>query len=150
MDRLFRNDLEIGADGSRRVTFTDVTDGTGQTIRDYGMGIAAADYDHDGDVDLYLTNFGPLYLEQSGERVRGCYDDGTAVVSGRLDGRVMRLDWREASGFGVALLTVSSGGDFLNGLWYEGSELRGTWRGPRDPENPEPPCEIGQVSWSEE
>lgn len=94
----------------------------------------------------YLTNFGPLYLEQSGDRVRGCYDDGTAVVDGRLDGRVMRLDWRDKSGFGVALLTVSSEGDSLNGLWYEGSELRGTWRGPRDPGDPKPLCEIGPRS----
>lgn len=98
----------------------------------------------------YLTNFGPLYLEQSGNRVRGCYQDGRAVVSGRLDGRAMRLDWREPSGFGVALLTVSSGGDSLSGLWYEGSELRGTWRGPRDPGDPKPLCEIAQVSWSGE
>jgi len=98
----------------------------------------------------YLTNFGPLYLEQSGERVRGCYDDGTAVVSGRLEGRMMRLDWRDKSGSGLALLMVSSGGEFLNGLWYQGTELRGTWRGPRDPDDPQPPCEIGQVSWSEE
>jgi hypothetical protein len=98
----------------------------------------------------YLTNFGPLYLEQSGERVRGCYDDGTAVVSGRLEGRMMRLDWRDKSGSGLALLMVSSGGEFLNGLWYQGTELRGTWRGPRDPADPQPPCEIGQVSWSEE
>jgi hypothetical protein len=98
----------------------------------------------------YLTNFGPLYLEQSGDLVRGCYDDGTAVVSGRLDGRMMRLDWRESSGSGSALLTVSAGGDFLNGLWYEDAELRGTWRGPRDPGNPHPPCEIGKVAWSED
>jgi hypothetical protein len=98
----------------------------------------------------YLTNFGPLYLEQSGDRVRGCYDDGTAVVSGRLDGRMMRLEWRETSGSGSALLTVSAGGGFLNGLWYEGAELQGTWRGPRDPGDPQPPCEIGQVAWSEE
>ncbi len=98
----------------------------------------------------YLTNFGPLYLQQSGERVRGCYDDGTAVVRGRFDGRMMRLEWREKNGFGRALLTVSAGGDFINGLWYEGSELQGTWRGPLDPGDPEPPCEIGQVAWAEE
>jgi hypothetical protein len=95
----------------------------------------------------YLTNFGPLYLQQSGERVRGCYDDGTATVVGRLDGRMMRMSWRERDGFGSAVLTVSSGGDFLNGLWYEGDELRGTWRGPRDPGEPEPPCDIASVAW---
>ncbi len=98
----------------------------------------------------YLTNFGPLYLEQSGERVRGCYDDGTATVSGRFDGRMMRVHWREADAFGMALLTVSAGGDFINGLWYEGAELQGTWRGPLDPGDPRPLCEIGQVSWGEE
>lgn len=98
----------------------------------------------------YLTNFGPLYLEQSGERVRGCYDDGSAVVRGRLDGRMMRLDWREHDGAGSALLTVSAGGDYINGLWYEGNELRGTWRGPRDPGDPRPPCEIADVGWTAE
>lgn len=98
----------------------------------------------------YLTNFGPLYLEQSGELVRGCYEGGSAVVSGRFDGRMMRLDWRETSAAGSALLTVSAGGDFLNGLWYEDSELQGTWRGPRDPGDPRPPCEIGMVAWSED
>jgi len=98
----------------------------------------------------YLTNFGPLYLEQSGERIRGCYDDGTAFVSGRVDGRMMRLDWRERNGFGVALLAVSSAGDFLTGLWYEDAELGGTWRGSRDPGDPKPPCEIEKVSWTEQ
>jgi hypothetical protein len=98
----------------------------------------------------YLTNFGPLYLEESGERVRGCYDDGTAVVRGRFEGRMMRLDWREERGSGHALLAVSAGGGFLNGLWYEGAELKGTWRGPLDPGDPEPLCEIGQVSWVDE
>jgi hypothetical protein len=48
------------------------------------------------------------------------------------------------------LLTVSAGGGFINGLWYEGAELRGTWRGPLDPGDPEPLCEIAQVSWTEE
>ena len=98
----------------------------------------------------YLTNFGPLYLEQSGLRVRGCYDNGSASVIGRIDGRMMRLNWHERDGSGVALLTVSTGGDFLNGLWYLGSKLRGTWRGPRDPGDPKPPCEIESVAWTAE
>ena len=58
-DRLYRNDLGIGPDGSRTLRFTDVTEATGIEISDYAMGIAAGDYDNDGWVDLYLTNFGP-------------------------------------------------------------------------------------------
>jgi hypothetical protein len=36
-------------------TFTDVTRQAGLAIEIYGMGVAAADYDNDGNVDLYVT-----------------------------------------------------------------------------------------------
>ncbi|MBI4531839.1 MAG: VCBS repeat-containing protein, partial [Candidatus Latescibacteria bacterium] len=43
-------------------TFTDATDKAGVGNSDYGMGCAVADYDNDGDVDLYVTNYGPNRL----------------------------------------------------------------------------------------
>jgi len=52
-NRLYRQ----RADG----TFVDVTEAAGLTGRDqtaYGMGVAAADYDNDGDTDLYVTGYG--------------------------------------------------------------------------------------------
>ena len=98
----------------------------------------------------YATNFGPLVLQQSGDRVRGCYDGGAASISGLLDGRLMRVRWQERRGSGSALLALSSGGELLNGLWYEGSELRGTWQGRRDADDSQPPCEIDAAPWSEE
>ena len=58
-DRLYRNDLEVLPDGSRRLRFTDVTAEAGLAGESgYGMGAAAGDYDGDGRVDLYVTNFG--------------------------------------------------------------------------------------------
>ncbi len=57
-DRLYRNDLELRADGSRNLRFTDVTDASGIEAIGYGMGVAAADVDNDGWIDLYVTNFG--------------------------------------------------------------------------------------------
>jgi hypothetical protein len=42
--------------------FEDVTDSTGIEHRQYGVGACAGDYDNDGRVDLYLTNFGPNVL----------------------------------------------------------------------------------------
>ncbi|MEQ1912518.1 MAG: VCBS repeat-containing protein, partial [Vicinamibacterales bacterium] len=60
--RLFRNDTSIGADGKPVLRFIDVTEQSGIDARDYGMGVAAGDFDNDGCVDLYLTNFGPNRL----------------------------------------------------------------------------------------
>jgi hypothetical protein len=39
-------------------TFTDVTDAAGVAGGTFGMGVAAADYDGDGWVDLYVTSYG--------------------------------------------------------------------------------------------
>ena len=60
--RLYRNDLAVDADGTRTLRFTDVTERSGIDARGYGMGVAAGDFDNDGWVDLYLTNFGPNQL----------------------------------------------------------------------------------------
>ncbi|MDX2029856.1 MAG: CRTAC1 family protein [Blastocatellia bacterium] len=53
-NRLFRNEqVPSGA-----LKFTDVTEASGAGVDGYGMGAATGDYDNDGDVDLYVTNFG--------------------------------------------------------------------------------------------
>src|SRR4029453_7841996 len=56
--RLFRNDLEIRADGAHVVRFTDVTEASGIKTTGYGMGVAAGDYNNDGCLDLYVTALG--------------------------------------------------------------------------------------------
>jgi hypothetical protein len=47
---------------NRNGTFTDVTQQSGLAVEMYGMGVAAADYDNDGDTDVYLTALGPNRL----------------------------------------------------------------------------------------
>ena len=61
-DRLYRNDLEIRADGSRTLRFTDVTKGSGLDMRTYGMGAATGDFDNDGWIDVYRTRRGPAQM----------------------------------------------------------------------------------------
>ncbi len=56
-DTLWRN--ESTADG---LQFVDVTEASGIDSRSYGMGAVAGDIDNDGDVDLYLLNFGANQL----------------------------------------------------------------------------------------
>ena len=43
-------------------TFTDVTEKAGVGDRGYGMGCVFGDYDNDGDLDLYVTNYGQNVL----------------------------------------------------------------------------------------
>ena len=75
-DRLFRNDLLVGADGKRTLHFTDVTGPSGINVTSYGMGVAAADYDNDGFVDLYRTGLsGSVLLHNNGN---GTFTDVTA------------------------------------------------------------------------
>ena len=57
-DRLYRNDLDVHPDGTRTLRFTNVTDESGITAGGYGQGVASGDFDNDGWVDLYLTQFG--------------------------------------------------------------------------------------------
>jgi len=57
-DRLFRNDLIVEPDGTRLLRFTDVTEESGIQSHGYGMGMATGDFDNDGWIDLYVTNYG--------------------------------------------------------------------------------------------
>ena len=55
MSRLYRN--------NRDGTFTDITETAGvANLGNYGQGAASADYNNDGNIDLYVTNFGANVL----------------------------------------------------------------------------------------
>ncbi len=79
-NRLFRNMLsETG-----RLQFVDVTEKAGVGHDGYGMGAATGDYDNDGALDLYVTNFGPNVLYHNNGN--GTFTDVT-LEAGVDDGR---------------------------------------------------------------
>jgi hypothetical protein len=60
---LYRNDTKPRG----KWRFTDVTEEAGVADSGYGQGAEAADFDNDGDQDLYVTNFGPnVYFRNEG------------------------------------------------------------------------------------
>jgi hypothetical protein len=61
-DRLYRNDLVVHDDGRSTLRFTEVTEEAGISATGYGVGIATGDYDNDGWVDIFVTNFGDNQL----------------------------------------------------------------------------------------
>src|SRR5262249_27509456 len=75
--RLFRNDLEVAADGTRTLHFTDVTAKSGIRALGYGMGVATGDYNNDGCVDLYVTSLGSNQLFRN--NCNGTFTDVTAA-----------------------------------------------------------------------
>lgn len=78
---LYRND---------NTGFVDVTESAGIEVNGYGMGGSAGDVDSDGDLDLYVTAFGPNQLFEN-----------------RGDGRFQ--DVTEQAGVGDSLLGASAG-----------------------------------------
>ncbi|MEQ8765258.1 MAG: VCBS repeat-containing protein, partial [Planctomycetota bacterium] len=69
-NRLYRNDGEW--------QFEDVTGAAGVGDTGYGMGGTAADIDNDGDLDLYVTNFGANVLYRN--RGDGTFEDITEAA----------------------------------------------------------------------
>jgi hypothetical protein len=88
---LLRND--------RRGGFTDVTGQTGLGAGvTYGMGCAAADYDGDGWIDLYVTGYGRnvLYRNRGGKR----FEDVTERAGVRASGWSTSAAWGDVDGDG--------------------------------------------------
>jgi enediyne biosynthesis protein E4 len=81
-------------------TFTDVSATSGTNASSYALGVVAGDYDSDGDVDLYVTNFGPnTFFENNGD---GTFADRTAEAG---------LGGGEKFSAGVAMLDIEGDGD---------------------------------------
>ncbi len=79
---------------NRDGTFTDVTVSSGLSKAgqgNYGMGVAAADYDNDGFTDLYVTNYGKNILYRNNGN--GTFSDVTATAGVPAGG------WSASAGF---------------------------------------------------
>ncbi len=88
-DQMWRNDLAGG-----KLSFTDVTEETNFDVRPlYNMGINPCDFDHDGDWDLYLSNFGDnvLLRNDGGRYTDVTYDLGP--VSGTDEDQKSLVSW---------------------------------------------------------
>jgi outer membrane protein OmpA-like peptidoglycan-associated protein len=82
----------------------------------------------------YETNFSDFHLKQQGTSVTGCYEHDSGVLTGGIEGRVMRFMWREDGGQkGPAIMVFSPDGKQLFGLWWNEGDTGpgGFWNGTR-------------------
>ena len=91
MNRLYRNN------GTGR--FVDVTEASGVGHRGYGVGVCVGDYDNDGWLDMYVTNFSANVLYRNNGD--GTFTDRTAEAG------VQSLNWSA----GCAFADVDADGD---------------------------------------
>jgi len=114
-NRLYRNK----GDG----TFEDVTERAGVRGSFYGMGAAAADFDNDGDTDLYVTGFGGNELFRN--RGGGTFEETGLAAGVRGGGWSTGAAWVDVDGDGRLDLAVAR---------YVEWEYHDRWCGPRQPE----------------
>lgn len=90
-------------------TFSDQAMIRGAAIQDTGMGVSAADYDNDGDVDIFFTTLlgGHYLLENNGE---GYFQPNNDFIAG-LRNNGMSPSWGDIDNDGLLDLSV--------GLWQE-------------------------------
>jgi hypothetical protein len=74
-------------------TFTDITAASGVGVEMYGMGLAAADYDNDGHLDIYITGL-----------------DGNRLFRGTADGKFVDVTARAG---------VGGGGFSTSAAWFD-------------------------------
>jgi hypothetical protein len=87
-------------------TFTDVTDKAGVAGGKFGMGVAAADFDGDGYIDLYVTNYGTNILYRNNGN--GTFTDVTGKAGVAAPGWSTCATWFDFDNDGKLDLFVSS------------------------------------------
>jgi OOP family OmpA-OmpF porin len=92
-----------------------------------------------GDVSgTYETSYSLFRIRQQGSALIGCYEHDEGLLEGTVEGRVMRLTWRENGGPNdrgpVILVFTPDGAGFKGQWWYYNGEKgppQGSWDGTR-------------------
>ena len=110
---LYRNDGDSG--------FTDVTAEAGVGHLGYGMGCGTADYDNDGDPDLYVTNFGVNVLYRN--NADGTFTDVTVYAgvgdSDRWSSSCAFVDYDQDGNLDLYVVNYLDYDIVEDGEWYD-------------------------------
>jgi outer membrane protein OmpA-like peptidoglycan-associated protein len=83
----------------------------------------------------YATNYSNFHVRQQGTALTGCYEYSEGLLDGAIEGRVMKITWRESGGkdrTGPAVMVYSEDGQTFKGYWWvKGSEKEApsVWNG---------------------
>jgi outer membrane protein OmpA-like peptidoglycan-associated protein len=84
----------------------------------------------------YETNYSMFHVRQQGTALVGCYEFDEGILSGVIEGRLMKITWQESGGEsdrGPAVMVFAPDGKSFQGYWWNvGNEKRapnGNWEG---------------------
>jgi outer membrane protein OmpA-like peptidoglycan-associated protein len=83
----------------------------------------------------YDSSYGKFHIRQQGTSVTGCYETGSGLIDGGVEGRVLTFTWREADKrYGPAIMVFSPDGKQMTGVWWRYNDTAragGLWNGTR-------------------
>ncbi len=84
----------------------------------------------------YKTNYSSFHVLQQGTAMSGCYEYNDGLLEGSIEGRVMKITWRESGGpnhCGPAVMVFAPDGKTFRGFWWrlgKGKDApNGSWDG---------------------
>jgi hypothetical protein len=80
-----------------------------------------------GDISgTYETTYSKFHVRQQGTALVGCYESSDGLLDGVIEGRVMKITWRENEGksIGPAVMVFAADGKGFRGYWWHGGNAK--------------------------
>lgn len=81
----------------------------------------------------YDTDYSRFHVRQQGTALVGCYEYNEGLLDGVIEGRLMKITWREGDNTGPAIMVFSADGKSFNGYWWHKGQEKaapsGNWNG---------------------
>jgi outer membrane protein OmpA-like peptidoglycan-associated protein len=81
----------------------------------------------------YESDYGRFHLKQEGTSVTGCYEHSGGLLTGGIEGRIMKFTWtQDGPSDGPAIMVFDSSGQQMFGLWWYAGQTSGSggaWNG---------------------
>ena len=101
-----------------------------------GVGAKPPQLAPQGDISgTYDTSYSKFHIRQQGTALLGCYESNDGLLDGAIEGRVMKITWRENQGksIGPAVMVFAVDGKSFRGYWWhkdgEDGDPHGRWDG---------------------